>query len=67
MNENVKRGVMKQKKDKEGILGAALLRLLAQVPTLEELAITGNEQQGYFIDHGLLTLIEALPLLSNLE
>ena len=39
--------------DKDGSLGQALSFLFEQTTTLGELAITGNESNGTYIDNGL--------------
>lgn len=53
--------------DKEGILGKSLTYLFEQTTTLGELAIAGSAQNNAYIDTGLETLLNNLPLLSNLE
>ncbi|ETO14434.1 RhoGAP domain-containing protein [Reticulomyxa filosa] len=67
VSENVKKGSFGKNADSKGDIGSALSLLCRNVPTLNEIAITGNDKQSYCIDIGLLPFVETLPYLSNLE
>ncbi len=66
ISENVKRGIGKRT-DKEGIIGKALLYLFKQTPTLNELAICGNENTNTYLDIGLQYFLKSINKISNLE
>lgn len=51
----------------EGLIGSALLKLFEDVPTLNELAITGSEATNCYLDVGLEPFLKALDRISNLE
>eukprot|EP01083_Nonionella_stella_P314263 1131504_1 len=66
ISNNVKRGIGK-KTDRDGVIGRALLYVFEQIPTLNELAITGSEQSNCYLEVGLQHFLASTQLVSNLE
>ncbi|ETO06234.1 hypothetical protein RFI_31162, partial [Reticulomyxa filosa] len=51
----------------KGDVGYALATLCRNVPTLNEIAITGNRKTKHRIDHALSPFVQDLPFFTNLE